>query len=447
MRTLATCRHLLILHPACISGVLGITLTLLTGAATASSPIPNPNADWLQRSEQIIERAATSDESILDDPAITKRQRQWARKIKKITEMKLRESAGAAAAESMFDDITKHPLPLPSKKHTPSSDHDTVRVFVTLGDIQGEASAKARERFLDQLRTLSNYEHSMVLLRGLPPGMKHINQLMGLMLHITRKLDDPPPIKLAPLRFREAGITSAPTVVLYRDGEAIARLRGSLEIGWLKDQVEDGQRGKLGVRGTVRQIAERNLMAVIHDRWNSMNWAKMKKQAVAAYWNAYAPPTLPEADESRRYTVDAAIVMARTIRGPKGRVIAHKGQRIDPLEIVPFTGAIIAFNGGDPEQVKLANHLADKVRSEGLRPILLTQGLPGDKANFDALSRLEQTLGHQVYLLKTNIIERFDIQALPAVVRGRKSLFVVHELAPEKALARLATAGDTETQP
>src|SRR5699024_2129118 len=117
-----------------------------------------------------------------------------------------------------------------------------------------------------------------------------------------------------------------------------------------------------------------NLMTVIKQRLAKFDWAAAKERAIKRYWASYAPPTLPTADESRTLRIDPTIVIARNIRTPNGALIARRGQRINPLDRMPFTGQIIAFNGRDPEQVKLAALLADQARNQGLRPIMLTQG-------------------------------------------------------------------------
>src|SRR5699024_1668615 len=115
----------------------------------------------------------------------------------------------------------------------------------------------------------------------------------------------------------------------------------------------------------------------IRQRLAKLDWQKMKKQAIEHYWHTYAPPTLPTATAPKMFHVDTSIVMARTIRAPGGDIIARKGQRINPLATVPFTGALIAFKGDNKTQVQLARQLAKTARREGLRPIMLTQGLPG----------------------------------------------------------------------
>src|SRR5699024_12830847 len=109
----------------------------------------------------------------------------------------------------------------------------------------------------------------------------------------------------------------------------------------------------------------------------------------------------------------------------------HRRSSDLPLEVVPFAGAIIAFDGSDPEQVKLASRLIERVRADGLRPFPVTQGLPAHIASFENQAKLEQTLASQVYLLDARIVSRFQIKALPAVVRSKDNVFVVRELNPK----------------
>src|SRR5699024_6871528 len=130
---------------------------------------------------------------------------------------------------------------------------------------------------------------------GLGPNMTTINDLMHLMAGIEKGLDGAPPVSLAPMMFTKLGITSAPTVVYYDHGNPVARLEGSLEIDWLKDEVANGKTGDLGSRGPSHEIAERNLMDVIRERWAKINWAKKKQEAINNFWSHYDFTDLPQA--------------------------------------------------------------------------------------------------------------------------------------------------------
>lgn len=386
--------------------------------AHASGPatIPDPNAPWLRHSQSILQRAVQAPAPDWAKPKITEEQREWARKIMSQTQLRLQ---------------SKHkPLTSPAT----AADAVMIRVFLTLG--KGESG---RARFKHQVEALASRDNVVVELRGLPKGVRRIDQLITLLRSITHSIDNAPPIELAPKRFRQAGIGVAPTVVFYRNDKPVARLTGSLEIDHLKHQIQSGRRGRLGVRGETRVITERDLMSVIKERWAKIDWAAEKKKAIEHYWQQYQPTQLPKADKFKRFTINPTVVVAHTIRGPDGRVIARKGERVNALARVPFTGEIIAFDGRQSEQVKLAKRLADQARAEGLRPILLTQGLPG-KPGFDALDDLGRQVGARVYLLDNRVTGRFHLAHLPAVVRSTGTVFEVRELPSKEALRRLARA-------
>lgn len=388
--------------------------TTLPAFASDAAKVPSPDAPWLRRSQSNLQQATQAPAPKWAKPKITPQQREWARKIMAQTQLQLKKDAKDGT--------------------TPASKADavTIRVFLTLGE-----GAAGRTRFKHQVDALAGRGHVIVELRGLPKGTERIDQLISLIRSITRDIDDAPPIELAPKRFRQTHIRVAPTVVLYRDNKPVARLSGSLEIGWLKRQIKDGRRGQLGVRGETRAIAERDLLTVIKERWAKIDWAAEKQKALNAYWQQYQPTQLPKAHEWRRFTINPTVVVARTIRAPDGRIIARKGERVNALARVPFTGEIIAFDGRETDQVKLAKRLADQARADGLRPILLTQGLPG-MPGFDSLADLERTVGARVYLLDTRVTGRFHLAHLPAVVRSTGTVFEVRELPPQKTLQRLA---------
>lgn len=442
MNTTNTCNPT---SPANLRGLarLAVTLSLGLSVLTIIAPpafaldtaqAPDPSGPLMQHSKSIIEQALDQGVPTWAKPKITDRQREWARQIAEMAHVKL-GGEGEKAARAMFPGADKVFQGSNRKNNQASiaSNPDVVYVFLTLGG--GE---EGRHRFEDQLRALVDMKNVTVLLRGLPAGTRRIDELIGLLATITKTVPDAPPVSLDPERFRKAHIEAAPTVVFYRDDAPLARISGSLEISYLKARVEDGHRGALGQRGEIYPIAERDLMSVIRERWASIDWKAAKRQAIQDYWHAYTPSALPQATKPRAATTDPSVTVAHTIRAPDGQVIARKGQHINPLSVVPFTGKIIAFDGRKPKQVRLAGLLAKRARAEGLRAILLTQGLPGDKPSFDALKRLERTLGAKIYLLDAQMIQRFNIQALPATVRSRGNVFITREFNPDNTLARLA---------
>lgn len=383
----------------------------------AASPAPSPDEPWVQQSRRILDQATQTPLPDWAKPEITAQQREWARKI---MEMGRKDAENAMAQRE------------PRALSTPQPEE--IRVFLTLG--KGETG---RARFRRQIEALVGQANVEVELRGLPEGVERIDQLIGLIRHLVVGIDNAPPINLAPEQFRENKVSVAPTVVLYQNGAAVARLSGSLEIGYLKRAVRDGWRGRLGVRGDTWLIAERDLMDIIRERWAKIDWAAKKQQAIDGYWARYQPTRLPKAREFKAFTIDPSIVVAQDIRTPDGTVIAHRGERVNALAQVPFTGEIIAFDGREHEQVDLAGKLASIARSEGLRPILLTQGLPGEPG-FDSLAELQQRVGARVYLLDARVTGRFHLSHLPATVRSAGQVFEIRELPPKDTLSQIASA-------
>src|SRR5699024_7163973 len=107
--------------------------------------------------------------------------------------------------------------------------------------------------------------------------------------------------------------------VFYRNNEPIARLSGALDIDALKTAVKNGQRGPLGVRGQTVMVAEPSLMQTIKKRMAKINWAKEKRHAVKYYWAHLNPPVIPQARKTKTFTFDPSVVVARTLKTPKGK--------------------------------------------------------------------------------------------------------------------------------
>ena len=140
----------------------------------------------------------------------------------------------------------------------------------------------------------------------------------------------------------------------------------------------------LGVRGATWPVAEPDLLVEIEARLLAMqrsgDLARLEDDArTRARRSLEEPEPVPgiaPATEQRSRPFDPAIVVAQDIRTEDGTLIAAAGTRINPLERLPLTRALIFVDGR--REAEIAWALARESESKRPTKIVLLAGRPLD---------------------------------------------------------------------
>lgn len=182
----------------------------------------------------------------------------------------------------------------------------------------------------------------------------------------------------------------------------------------------------LGVAGPVYPIAERSLLEVIAERLEGLRdsgeLARLEQDAKRRFEDYVREPRgvdLPRAVEYRVRHDDPSITVPYEIRDHRGEVIHAAGTVVNPLEHVTLSRRLLFFDGRDAEQVDWARSL--HVSASGRVKPILTRGSPVE---------LIKAWGTWVYFDQRGyLVERFGIEALPAIVSQDGTRLRVEEMA------------------
>ena len=221
-------------------------------------------------------------------------------------------------------------------------------------------------------------------------------------------------------------MTVVPVLLLKQDGNRVARVRGTLALDWFRARVQAGESGDLGTYGPVEAIAETDLLEEIQRRLANLDGETLKSKALQRFWERARFVELPPATEDRVRRVDPSIVVARDIPTPDGRYVARAGDRLNPLEILPFDRRLVIFDGSLPAQVAAAQRLG--VAAD--RPVIYITTRIDRADGWEAMQRLEGTLAQPVYLLTVEMKQRLQLERAPAVVEAEGHDLIVREVRP-----------------
>lgn len=179
-----------------------------------------------------------------------------------------------------------------------------------------------------------------------------------------------------------------------------------------------------GQLGTVFPVMEPDLLGVIEQRLKaaeaSGKIAAMQKTLVARTKARVMRPKpvagLSRAVKARSWSYDPTITVESDIRDQKGRVIARKGQKINPLDHVPLRQSLVFLDGDDPAQVSWALRATTQLNAK----LILTNGSPFD--------RMKAAQRRFFFDQGGKLTGKFGIRAVPAVVEADGPVLKVSEV-------------------
>lgn len=392
------------------------------GAGRTREPLAsNPDAEWLERSREILEAAEQApvpawltidlSEQLLDDALA-------------IGEASARRAAGVSLEADGFV--------LPQRDAPPGAPGEA-RVLVF-------GSLSLPDATLRNLLDQASEPNVVFVLRGLAPGagggldFRATQGRIEALANIERGRI--PSVIVDPTLYRQHDVTVVPTLVLERtaaDGAAVpVRVTGAVPVDWLRRQARrarDEEAVDLGRRAEVHEIGEEDLVLAMQRRVAETDFSGRRQAAIDRFWSSRRFVRLPDAPENAAFEVDPSVRVTADITDLNGRVLIAAGERFNPLDAVPLTKTVVVFRGTDPRHVARAAELASEVRQAGRGVILLTTEVAAADG-WRAMERLEYALQGPVYLLFPDVAERFHLRHAPATVRAQGTRLIVEEWAP-----------------
>ncbi|WP_223296654.1 TrbC family F-type conjugative pilus assembly protein [Thiorhodovibrio frisius] len=303
-----------------------------------------------------------------------------------------------------------------------SAENPPATITFTLFASRSLGDAQLRDIFL----FASGQPETRILFRGIGED-ESLLDFMATLKPLLQDIDPPPTVLLDPTPFREYDIESVPTLVATGpDGQELARVSGLASTTWLRAALDEDKTGDLGVRGPIREIAERDILELIHQRLARLDFKALGERAVARAFDRLPFEPLPTAGEDRERWIDPTVTAGADVHLPDGTLLVRAGDSVNPLDKVPFTQRLVIFDASDSRQLAFAQSLASDP-SDKPTTFLLTGA--HRKGGWNALTRVMEQLERRVYLLTPEMRERFSLDRVPAIVEAVGLQFRVQEVA------------------
>jgi conjugal transfer pilus assembly protein TraW len=127
----------------------------------------------------------------------------------------------------------------------------------------------------------------------------------------------------------------------------------------------------LGVVGPTYEIAERNLIEVMKERFRRLEQTgemrkledRYKAKVVEAVERPRPIPGITPTQTARTYFIDPTWTLDRNVVDEKGQVLFPAGTRVNPLDYAPLTQTLLFFDQRERSQVVFARRFLSESKS------------------------------------------------------------------------------------
>jgi conjugal transfer pilus assembly protein TraW len=171
----------------------------------------------------------------------------------------------------------------------------------------------------------------------------------------------------------------------------------------------------LGVMGETYPIAEVDFLDFIQSRaaniqqsgaWQALQ-DKSQQKAVQYRDRPKAVAGMLRTQTAKSWHFDPSIVLDHDVKTHEGKIIAARGSRVNPLQVVSLSKTLIFYNSDDPEQVTWVI-MQDKKLKGKTKLILVNGSVLNQEKHFKKAIYFDQ---------EARLTSRFGITHVPAIVR------------------------------
>lgn len=178
-----------------------------------------------------------------------------------------------------------------------------------------------------------------------------------------------------------------------------------------------------GQHGAVWPVIEPDLLAQIHARLLHLEATgetaklneELKRRTIARVNRPTPVAGIGLANAVRRWSFDPTITVDADIKDDKGRTVIARGTRVNPLDMVQLSQALVFINGDDAAELAWAV----KTWSDARAKIIFVSGSP-----FDAMKPWQRRF---YFDQGGTLTGKFGIRHTPAVVSGAGSNLKISE--------------------
>ena len=172
----------------------------------------------------------------------------------------------------------------------------------------------------------------------------------------------------------------------------------------------------LGVVGQVYPIIEKSAIEEMEERAAKVDWKKLLSKVKPENYRPANKASLPRAIKPGTRLVDMAYTLEMDIPDGKGGILYPKGYTFNPLDYIAYPKTLVVINAEDSAQLKWfkSSEFAKRIDVT----LLITDGPFVD---------VIKSMNRPAFYADSRMVAKFDIRALPSVVRQSGRFMEVRE--------------------
>ena len=269
---------------------------------------------------------------------------------------------------------------------------------------------------------------AQVYLNGLKTGDASIMDTLNYMQRLAIKLESKPYTRFNPSAFEQYQVTQVPTILYHENGKTYTA-RGITNLRWLKGHALDNLESQdFGSYGPTKPVIEKSIIEDIQDRLASYDFEAEKKRTVDSYWKRQKFVALPSADKSEVWFIDPTVRVTADVRNPRGDLLARAGDTINPLATMTAVQNFLIFDATNIKHLEWATAAVSSPQLTG--PVMLMTSTLNSENGWEHLAAIRKHFGKEIYLLPNEMVDKFKISALPAIITPelKKQVFRIEQI-------------------
>ena len=425
-----------------------VALTVsLAGFAMASPTLNEEDMKMIGRSRQVIEQASKMDapdwlRQYDSEAPLQKTEngvKRWLPEAQRIGDVSSEFVKKAIQEAYEVDAGTEiRTVEMDIRADSPLTEGEELYYFVSFAQPESE---------IKEILQASSEVDARVILRGMRPEDKMVNQTAYAMAALAKDIKPTPKVSIDPRLHTVFDIIEAPSMV-YRKGDHVVSLKGLTTAEWFLNKSRESEGNvDLGKVSDTYEISERDVIEEIQSRVAAVDWDAKRQKAMNRYIEKLPNFNLPTAVKDEVYKIDPRVIFHKDVTAKDGTLLASKGQVVNPMDHFPGQSlTLFIFDGlSGPQRALVKKEIKNASGQIGLMTSRIDK-----QEGFQYLSDLAKEYGQQVYMLQERMVTRFQLRYLPVSVTLANGEMIVREFgirAQEDALheAKEANYQNNET--
>jgi conjugal transfer pilus assembly protein TraW len=139
---------------------------------------------------------------------------------------------------------------------------------------------------------------------------------------------------------------------------------------------------------------------------------------------------LPQARKTETFYIDPSMHALKDIGDGRGNIIVKKGTIKNPLDMITLSKRYLVIDAQREDNIEFALDILDE-EHDGAKPVMVMVTRFGNTKTKHSYSKLVNKFRRPIYLVNQPVIDRFELDGVPALITQKENLLQVTQYSKE----------------